>query len=355
MKSLEHRTAAYLAKMPPAVAGSGGHAATFGAACRLVEFGLTFEQAAPLLAGWNETHCQPRWTEAELRHKLADAFKRTSPKPHLVNGNAAPGIRHFPPVSAQRTANQNACNPILARRFSPAPAENGKPAASREIDALAAKLREGTEAEKVALASLRGLSATAVEMASARGLLRFGEFSGQRAWFVLDSSRRVIQARRLDGQQWTANTKAWTLAGSQAAWPVGIGEAEKFPAVALCEGAPDLLAAFHFMHCEGREADCAPVAMLGGCARIHPDAVPMFAGKRVRIFRHSDPTGENAADRWAAQLAEIGATVDAFRLDGLRRADSQPLNDFNDLAAIHPDDFETHRNLWTLFDYVKFN
>lgn len=343
MKSLEHRAAAYLAKLPPAIAGSGGHAATFAAACRLVEFGLTFEQAAPVFAAWNETHCDPRWTEAELNHKLADAFKRTSPK------------GQFAPLQSPSPFQNRRSNPILARRFSSATAENGKSAAPREIDAPAAKLREGTEAELNALASLRGLSVAVVELAAARGLLRFGEFRGQRAWFILDASRRVIQARRLDGQKWTANAKAWTLAGSQAAWPVGIGEAESFPAVALCEGAPDLLAAFHFMDCEGREADCAPVAMLGGCARIHPDALPMFAGKRVRIFRHSDPTGENAADRWAAQLAENGATVDAFRLDGLRRADGQPVNDLNDLAAIHPDDFEMHRNLWTLFDYAKFN
>jgi hypothetical protein len=258
-------------------------------------------------------------------------------------------------MSGQRTANQNACNPILARRFSPVTAENGKSAAAREIDALAAKLTAGTEAEQSALAALRGLSVAAVTLASARGLLHFGEFRGQRAWFILDASRRVIQARRLDGQKWTANAKAWNLAGSQAAWPVGLGEAENFPAIALCEGGPDLLAACHFMHCENRETNCAPVVMLGGCARIHPDALPMFAGRRVRIFRHSDPTGENAADRWAAQLAKTGATVDAFRLDGLRRADGQPVNDLNDLAAIHPDDFETHRNLWTLFDYAKFN
>ena len=79
----------------------------------------------------------------------------------------------------------------------------------------------------------------------------------------------------------------------------------------------------------------------------------MFAGKRVRIFRHSDSTGEGAAERWAEQLADAGAEVDAFRFDGLRRTDGEPVNDLNDLAAIHADDFETHRCLWELFDHAR--
>lgn len=341
--TLTERAAAYLAKMPPAISGTGGHAATFAAACRLVEFDLPPAEALRVLTAWNETHCSPRWTEAELRHKLADAFKRTSPK------------KKFSPLQSSCPPHKHRSNPILARRFSPEPGENGKTTECKEIDALVVNLREGTEAEINALSTLRGLSAAAVLLASARGLLRFGEYRRQRAWFILDSSRRVIQARRLDGERWTANAKAWTLAGSQAAWPVGIGGAQSYSNIALCEGAPDLLAAFHFLDCEGRADDCAPVAMLGGCAWIHPDALPIFAGKRVRIFRHSDPTGENAADRWAAQLAEAGAEVDAFRLDGLRRADGQPVNDLNDLAAIHPDDFETHRSLWNLFNYAIGN
>ena len=54
--------------------------ATFAAACRLVEFGLPWDAAWPLLCEWNGTHCQPPWCERDLRHKLADAFRRASPK-----------------------------------------------------------------------------------------------------------------------------------------------------------------------------------------------------------------------------------------------------------------------------------
>ena len=273
-----------------------------------------------MFVAWNETHCDPRWTEAELQHKLADAFKRTSPK-----GQFAP-LQSPSPIQNRRS------NLILARRFSPTTTKNGKSDAPREIDALAEKLRAGTEAEQAALAALRGLSVAAVTLASARGLLRFGEFRGQRAWFILDASRRVIQARRLDGQKWTANAKAWTLAGSQAAWPVGIGEAESFPAVALCEGAPDLLAACHFIAEQGRAADCAPVAMLTASYKIPGEALPMFAGKRVRIFAHSDAMGYAAAVRWTAQLKQIAGELDAFAFTGIRTHNGQPVKDLNDFA-----------------------
>jgi hypothetical protein len=72
------RARRYLAKIPGAVQGSGGHNATFRAACVLVgRFGLDAEQALLLLSEWNRT-CQPPWADWELRHKVIDALKKTS-------------------------------------------------------------------------------------------------------------------------------------------------------------------------------------------------------------------------------------------------------------------------------------
>ena len=318
------RARAYLDKLPPAIAGSGGHAATFAAACRLVEFGISQEEAFPVLADWNQTHCQPQWSERDLRHKLADAYRHAQPRPDFTTRpQSAPRWRPLCPPS-----------PAIKRPALPV-------------------LRPGTGQEIAALAELRGLAREGVALASAKGLLRFGEFRGEAAWFVLDASGQVAQARRLDGERWPRPAgepfKAWTLAGSQAKWAVGIGEAARFPIVALCEGGPDLLAACAFIVAESRERDVAPVAMLGGKIPIHPDALPRFAGKRVRIFPHLDETGANAANRWADQLAGAGADVDAFSLAGLRRADGEPVKDLCDLAAIHADDFEADRSLWSIF------
>ena len=72
---LVRRAGAYLSRVEGAVSGQGGHARTFRAACVLArKFGLTFAEAWPLLAAWNET-CVPPWSEPELRHKLEDALK----------------------------------------------------------------------------------------------------------------------------------------------------------------------------------------------------------------------------------------------------------------------------------------
>lgn len=344
MNSIEQRAAAYLAKMPPAIAGQGGHAATFAAACRLVEFGLTFEQAAPLLAAWNETHCEPRWTEAELRHKLADAFKRTAPKPHLASGAARPAQRSFSPMSKQRATNQNACNRILERRFPAKCVSLGEKARGNEIAAGAATWHEGTEADFTALATLRGLSVEGVALASARGLLRFGRFHGREAWFALDASQRCACARRMDGEPWHRDgAKSLLLRGSQATRPLGIGEARDFRVVLLCEGAPDLLAAFHFIAAARRVTDCAPVAMLSAHYRIPGTVLPMFAGKRVRIYAHNDGTGYMAASRWAAQLEPHADKVDAFSFAGVRTRDGVAVNDLNDFA--HAENSEANTTL----------
>lgn len=348
------RARAYLSKLPPAIAGQGGHAATFAAACRLREFGLSEGAALEVLREWNMTHCQPQWSESDLRHKLADAWRVTSPKETFTASSQRQAWRLRPqtvrancgPTSPSGTASPPAENP----RVKTADTKSKRPISNPSASFYDA---EASQAHFSTLATLRGLFLDGVRLAYGRGLLRFGIFRTRPAWFILDASQRVIQARRLDGQPWAQGVKAWTLPGSQAAWPVGIGEAKEFSAIALCEGGPDLLAVCAFILAEGRERDVAPVTMLGGCARIHTDALPHFTGKRVRIFAHLDETGDTAANRWAEQLADAGATVDAFSLAGLRRTDGEPIKDLCDLAAIHADDFEAHRCLWELFDYAR--
>lgn len=77
------RARRYLAAIPPAISGQGGHDQTFYAACKLLHgFALSIEEASPLLAEWNLS-CQPPWNEKELRHKLEDARKQPSPRGNL--------------------------------------------------------------------------------------------------------------------------------------------------------------------------------------------------------------------------------------------------------------------------------
>ena len=85
------RAARYLAAMPGAIAGCGGHNATFRAACVLVlGFGLSPEAAFPLLAEWNQ-RCEPAWTDRELWHKLHDANKKEGSRGWLLEGRGYEG------------------------------------------------------------------------------------------------------------------------------------------------------------------------------------------------------------------------------------------------------------------------
>lgn len=217
-------------------------------------------------------------------------------------------------------------------------------------------MTRGTATDRGRLARLRKVSREAVGAAVDRGLIAFGEWRRQPVWFVRDRSQRVAQARRLDGEFWQTREspacfKAQTLPGGCASWPVGLLESEGFDLIALCEGGPDLLAAFHFAWHEGREQEVAPVAMLGASARIHTDALPRFRGRRVRIFPHCDPAGHKAAREWTHQLREAGAVVDAFDLSNLRRTDGSPLKDLNDLTQLDPDAFQPDCNLLNLFTH----
>jgi hypothetical protein len=67
------RARRYIAQMPAAVSGAGGHNATLHVACVLVQgFDLAMSDARPLLGEFN-ARCDPPWSESELEHKLRSA------------------------------------------------------------------------------------------------------------------------------------------------------------------------------------------------------------------------------------------------------------------------------------------
>lgn len=209
---------------------------------------------------------------------------------------------------------------------------------------------KGGAADFARLARLRNLGIKGLQLAGERGLLSFAQLRGLDAWIVSDSERVNAQARRMDGLTWEHldGVKSWTLPGSWAGWPIGAKESQPFKSIALVEGGPDMLAAFHFIYFEDREHDVASVAMLGASQRIHEVALPLLAGKRIRIFPHLDSSGRAAAERWARQLEPEGAQVDCFDFSGLRKTNDETVGDLNDLSSICPDDFETERGIWGL-------
>ncbi|MEM9753655.1 MAG: hypothetical protein AAF916_09765, partial [Planctomycetota bacterium] len=67
------RCMAYLPKLPRAVSGSGGHNATFTAACTCFRFGLTEAETAEGMRWYNDNRCDPPWSDWELHHKVESA------------------------------------------------------------------------------------------------------------------------------------------------------------------------------------------------------------------------------------------------------------------------------------------
>lgn len=57
-----------------AVAGEGGHNATFRAACKLRDAGLSEDEALEILGDWNGTNASPPWSAVELQHKIRSAY-----------------------------------------------------------------------------------------------------------------------------------------------------------------------------------------------------------------------------------------------------------------------------------------
>jgi hypothetical protein len=85
--TLDTRIRAYVARMPAAISGSGGHVATLKVANALVlGFGLSIDDAWPYLEEYN-ARCEPPWTMKELEHKLteADANKKELVRGYLLD------------------------------------------------------------------------------------------------------------------------------------------------------------------------------------------------------------------------------------------------------------------------------
>lgn len=243
-------------------------------------------------------------------------------------------------VSAKRVLGERygiAAPPI---RLQPAPPTSGLE--------LPADATPGTRGDWQELATLRNLAATSPATAALHlGTLFFGTVHGFRCWILTDSRRLCAEARRMEGRPFPplgtlGERKAHTLRGSMKSWPVGLVvdryDTAEFRALLAVEGSPDYLSALDFsLHAK---ADCLPIAFLGaGTARaIHPEALPLLRGKRVRFYPHADKSGTAAVERWAEQLGAIGCALDGFSFEGLRKRDGSPVKDLNDCNAIHPED-----------------
>ena len=201
-----------------------------------------------------------------------------------------------------------------------------------------------TDNELEALATLRRLPVDGPHWAAIDGSLRMANVDGERCWIIRSTCGKNAQARRLDGQPLGENLKAKTLAGSIATLPVGNYHDTRWPAVALVEGGPDVLAAYAAIHRIGLLDTVAVSGMLGAAMRPPYGALATMAGRRVRIFQHNDEAGQKAADAWARLIHNAGGTVDIWQ-------PAQAGADLNDI--FHLPEAEVTAALAEAFDFVK--
>ena len=232
--------------------------------------------------------------------------------------------------------------PALVTRPRPAPVKPKTPFAWPE-------LQHGTASDIRQLARLRDVNADSLKIMSERGLLRFATFDGERAWVAVDPSLKNAQARLLSGERWhgidCTSRSPRSDSGAVHRWPIGITAAASFGAIALVEGVPDFISVLHHAGCTGLESRIAPVMLPGAGVSIVENALPLFAGKRVRVFVHDDTgAGVGAFALWCGQLLSAGAGVDGFSFEGLFQSDGRPVKDLNDLCRIGADSWEEHRD-----------
>lgn len=81
--SIVERARRYMARMPSAISGQGGHNQTFRVACVLVlGFGLGDGEALGLMREYN-ARCEPEWSDRELEHKVRSAANQPGERNYL--------------------------------------------------------------------------------------------------------------------------------------------------------------------------------------------------------------------------------------------------------------------------------
>ena len=84
------RASAYLAKMPAAISGAGGHGALWDAVATVMYgFDLDVATTRTLIVAEYNHRCDPPWSAREIEHKLAQASERcTRARGYLLGGRA---------------------------------------------------------------------------------------------------------------------------------------------------------------------------------------------------------------------------------------------------------------------------
>lgn len=172
------------------------------------------------------------------------------------------------------------------------------------------KLRPGNEAQLIRLSHIHKVSIEALHFARDRGVLLLGEWNGYGVWGVKDKSDRTLLLRRLSGLPFPASDlkpkRAFEeLLVTDSGWPIGILEAKICDCIALVVGCVDFLHLHQVVVQQAAESTVGAVCMMSEVG-ITPDALPHFAGKKVRICLNGQANRFALAECWKQQLKNAG-------------------------------------------------
>lgn len=233
--------------------------------------------------------------------------------------------------------------------------DNQRDAARRKPDL--SKFQLPLLAEIRAIACDRELGLAGPAIAKRLGCLKTGDVCGYHSWILSDPAAWNAEARRFGALPYPAcgvlcKRKAHTIRNSLKSWPVGLGVdrtlVEKAALIAIVEGGPDLLAAWHFVY-RTKRWDVLPIAILGRAIHgLHPDALVLLKGKRIKFFPHVDldDGALKQIELIGEQLRKVGCQPTYFDLTGLRTPDGKPVKDLNDLAQLDPNQLSELRDLF---------
>lgn len=309
MKTTFERARSYALKMPPSIAGSGGHGAAFNVAAVLaVGFDLADEEALAIFEEWNSS-CSPPWKEADLRRKLASARRDCKRPPGYLLGEVERPVIPEPPA-----------------RFHTEPL---------------------TLTEARTFAEARGLPLEALRLAVSAGFLRAGVHSKYGRHLAIGEGDYWQLRRFNSGRFWRADGPKVLDATPAATIPQFLGEGwlgGPSVNVLLVEGTASLL--------EGAAAiwlvdppEGWTVLAAKTCNSTFSKALPTLgrlARHRVLILPDAGEAGTAAALRWAEELEAVNCQVELLELpegcadlgDVLRRPDALTL--LNDALQTTP-------------------
>jgi hypothetical protein len=107
--SAEERASRWLAKCEPAISGQRGHDKLLWAASVGPKFDLSEGATLQLLKADYNPRCEPPWSDRELEHKIAEAYRLNPNRGELLN---APKDDRKPPRPAKEARNGGADSPV---------------------------------------------------------------------------------------------------------------------------------------------------------------------------------------------------------------------------------------------------